>query len=358
MNSKKILYSLLAAVITLSVFTSCEKETENKKIEVKSGIYVLNAGKFKNNNSSITYYDLNTGFSTGDIFLDKNERGLGDTGQDMLIYGSKMYASIYKSGIIEVIDPKTAKSIKSIKLKDDKDNVRAPRSINAANGKIYIVLYDGYVAAMDTATYSIEKTVKVGANPDGSVISNNKLYVANTGGMVEGRDKTVSIINLATFEEIKKVTVNLNPQMVEADNQGNIYVVSNGNYKDIPGKFQCISNDEKVTDIDIKGAKGFDLVDNKAYIYTFDYDEKWQAINKKIIVYDVIANKIISNNIVKTEIIKTPYSIDVNPRTKEIYLGVTDYVNNGKMYCFDNQGNQKYTFTVGINPCKTVFTNK
>ena len=168
-------YAVLAILLSDSTLTSCEKDPViEKDVKVTSGVYVLNSGKFQLNNASISYYDVNTKAVSPDIFYSVNNRGLGDTGQDMLIYGSKMYASIYKSGLIEVLDANNAKSIKTIKLKDDAGNPRAPRSITAANGKIYIVLYDGYVASMDTINFNITKTVKVGANPDGSVISDNK----------------------------------------------------------------------------------------------------------------------------------------------------------------------------------------
>lgn len=356
-TKSKIFAVILTAALSLSFLTSCDTKVEGEDVnEVSSGVYVLNQGKFKSNNASITYFDFKTEFPSGDIFLDKNNRGLGDTGQDMIRYGSKIYVAVYNSKLIEVMDLK-AKSIKTVPLKDEANNARSPRTLNAANGKVYIVLYDGYVASMDTTTLSIDKkTVKVGDNPDGSVISNNKLYVANSGGMAVEKGKTISVIDLAKFEEVKKITVNMNPTAVDADKQGNIYVKSEGNYGDVPGKFQRISNDEVVTDIDVKNVKGFEIADNKAYIYTFEYDEKWQAANKKIVVYDVAANKIVSENLVKDETIeKTPYCINIDPKTKDIYLGVTDYVNNGKMYCFNQNGVLKYKFTVGVSPCKVVF---
>lgn len=356
-TKSKFMAVIFTAALSLSFLISCDTKVDEENVnEVSSGVYVLNQGKHKSNNASITYFDFNTEFSSGDIFLDKNNRGLGDTGQDMLRYGSKIYVAMYSSKLIEVMDLK-AKSIKTVSLKDEANNALSPRSLNAANGKVYIVLYDGYVASMDTTTLSIDqKIVKVGDNPDGSVISNNKLYVANSGGMAAEKGETVSVIDLAKFEETKKITVNMNPTMIDADKQGNIYVKSDGNYGDIPGKFQRISNDEVVTDIDIKNVHGFEIDDNKAYIYTFEYDENWQAANKRIMIYDVESNKLVSEDFVKDVTFeKTPYSIDVDPKTKDVYLGVTDYVNNGKMYCFNSNGVLKYEFTVGVNPCKVVF---
>jgi hypothetical protein len=49
----------------------------------------------------------------------------------------------------------------------------------------------------------------------------------------------------------------------------------------------------------------------------------------------------------------------VNPINKDVFIGETDYVNTGKMYCFGADGALKYSFVTGVNPAKTVFiTNK
>ena len=65
-----------------------------------------------------------------------------------------------------------------------------------------------------------------------------------------------------------------------------------------------------------------------------------------------------SNFIASTAIAKTPYSIDVNPVTKDIYIGETDYSNTGKMYVFGQNGTLKFTFPTGVNPTKIIFLTK
>ena len=353
MKAKKILFGLALCAVTSMVFTSCDPQVDEiKDVTIGTGVYVLNSGKFQKNNASITYYDFTTGFASGDIFLDKNQRGLGDTGEDGLKYGSKLYITVYNSNILEVVNAKTGMSIKSIAI-------TKPRSITAANGKVYVVQYTGQVTQLDTTTLELGTSVTVGANPDASVISNNKLFVANTGGMAAEYDSTISVIDLVQFKELKKIKVNLNPGDIQADNSGDVYVISNGNYglrtPYVAPKFQRIeAGTDKVTDINLI-AKGFDIAGDKAYLYTFDYDSNWQATNKKIAVYDVKNEKLINENIVNTDIIKTPYCIDVDPLTSDIYLGVTDYVNNGKMYCLKNDGTLKLSFMTGVNPCKTIF---
>jgi len=357
MKTKKILSYALVLAVTVPFLSSCDKKNDEViNTEISTGLYVLNSGKFGNNNASMTYYNYEQGFSTTDVFAQKNNRIMGDTGQDMIQYGSKIYIAVYQSSLIEVVDAKTMVSLKSIPMVDANNAVTKPRTLTSANGKVYIVLYSGSVAQMDTTTYAVEKTVKVGANPDKSVIAGNKLYVANTGGMATVKDSTVSVIDLSTFTELKKVVVNLNPSgSMGADSQGDVYVQSNGNYGSIPGKFQRIeAGTYKVSDIAV-AVKGFVAEDDKAYIYNFDYDANWQATNKTIKIYDLKNEKLINDNFTTFSIGKTPYSIGVDPITKYVFLGVTDYTTLGTAYCFDTAGNNKYSFSVGINPIKFLF---
>jgi hypothetical protein len=211
---------------------------------------------------------------------------------------------------------------------------------------------------LDTISLTVEKTISVGANPDASVITNNKLYVANTGGLAAAYDNTISVINLSSFTESKKIKVNLNPGAIKADSYGDIYVVSKGDYNQVPGKFQRVeAGTDKVTDIAV-AVKNFDIVGDNAYISNFDYDAAWQATNKTIAIYNVKNEELINTNIITTDIIKTPYCITVDPVSKDIYLGVSDYVNNGKMYCFTSNGILRFTFLTGVNPAKVVFITK
>jgi len=356
MTTTKIISSLFLSALCATFFTSCESKDDSvESPEISTGVFVLNQGKFEANNAGLTYYDFATGTASTDVFSAKNNRGLGDTGQDMIKYGSNIYIAVYKSSIIEVVNIKTGMSTKSIPMKNAAGTSSSPRSLTSANGKVYIVLYDGHVTELDTLSLTLGKTIAVGANPDASVIVNNKLYVANTGGMSAVKDSTISVINLSSFTETKKITVNMNPGTIKADSYGDIYVVSKGNYGLIPGKFQRIeAGTDKVSDIDLK-VQNFDIVGDQAYISNFDYDASWQAVNKTIALYDVKNEKLLKANIVNTEILKTPYCINVDPTSKDIYLGVSDYSNLGKMYCYAQDGTFKFSFATGLNPAKVVF---
>jgi hypothetical protein len=359
MKTKKIISSILLSAIALPFFSSCNPDEVIEEIpEISTGVVVLNEGQMGNNNSSLTYYDFTTGFSSNEVFNNKNNRNLGDVGQDMIKYGSKIYLAVSNSSIIEIIDAKTFVSKKTISMKNASNVPSTPRSLTSANGKVYITLFDGHVAQLDTTSLIIEKTIAVGSNPEGSVIVNNKLYVANSGGLSLVNDSTISVIDLASFTETEKIKVVINPTIIKADSYGDIYVISVGNYYNIPYTLQRINTITKVVTkiTDVKAYK-MTIDGDNAYIYNYDYDASYKVINKTYTIYDVKNEKLLKSNFIASDAVQnTPYSIDVNPITKDIYIGETlDYKTTGKMYCFSSNGTLKYTFPTGVNPSKTVF---
>ncbi|MDP4239403.1 MAG: hypothetical protein Q8904_08045 [Bacteroidota bacterium] len=235
-----------------------------------------------------------------------------------------------------------------------------PRSLISANGKVYVSLFDGHVAQLDTTSLSVEKTVAVGSNPEGIAFANNKIYVANSGGLSTINDSTISVIDPVTFKEIKRIKVVIDPVVLKADAYGDLYLISMGNYSTIPYTLQRIeaATTEKVSVI--QGLKPYNMTLNgdNVYLYSYDYDANYNVVNKSYSIYDVKSQKVTNSNfIASSAVAKTPYSIDVNPATKDIYIGETDFLNNGKMYCFGQDGILKFSFDAGLNPTRTIFTN-
>ena len=367
MKTIKISRFLLLSALCLSFFTSCEDDNTTPSVpEISTGLFVLNQGQDGQNNASLTYYNLATNLTTEDIFKTKNNRGLGDIAQDVIRYGSNIYITLTNSSIVEVVNATTGISKKTISMVNASNQPSKPRSLAALNGKVYITLLDGHLARLDTTTLTIDKTISVGANPEGIAVANNKLYVANSGGFnyqVNAKaDSTISVIDPTTFTETKKIKVVINPTMIKADKYGDLYVLSMGNYGDIPTALQRIEGStDKVTAISAVKAVNFTIDDDNAYIYNYEYDAvTYAVINKSYSVYDVKNEKVLKTNFIsESAIAKTPYSIDVDPLTKNVFISESDYVNTGKMYCYGSDGAFKYSFNVGVNPTKIAFiTNK
>ncbi len=323
-------------------------------------LFILSEGLFNNNNSTLASYDLTTKTLVADFFLAENKRGLGDTGNDMGIYGSKLYVIMNVSSQIEVINVKTGKSLAQIAMKNEKGIAREPRYIEFHEGKAYVCSFDGTVAKIDTTTLKIEVLVKCGKNPDGICVANKKLYVSNSGGLnFPIYDNTVSVIDIKTFSEIKKITVGVNPGKIRADSQGDVYLVSRGDYGANPYLFQRINSNTDILEDTFENiqALNFNIHNDTAYIYNYDFAKQTFWVK----VFDCKTEKIISENFISdgTELI-TPYGLDINPVNGDVYLtDAKNYTVWGDVLCFNRHGKLKFRINeIGLNPNKVVFSTQ
>ncbi|MDO9153309.1 MAG: YncE family protein [Paludibacter sp.] len=353
----------LAAFIFLLFLPSCDdmhdklRDGTLPETAELTQIFVLSEGLFNMNNSTLAMYNFRTKETVSDYFLAVNKRGLGDTANDMALYGSKLYVVVNVSSQIEILDAATGKSLKQIPMFSDAGVASQPRYIDFHAGKAYVCSFDGTVAKIDTASMKIESIITAGRNPDGICIANNKIYVSNSGGLnFPNYDNTVSVIDIPTFKEIKKIKVGINPSEIHADSEGDVYLVSRGDYGVNGYKFQRINSSTDVMEqsFDNINALNFTIHKDTAYIYNYDFmsNSSW------IKVFDCKQEKIVSENFItdKTEI-QTPYGIDVNPLNGDVYI--TDacmFTMWGNVLCFDNKGKLKFKIKeIGLNPNKIVF---
>jgi len=314
-----------------------------------TGVYVLCEGIFQMNNSQLSYYDFASNTLTEQLFLQQNGRGLGDTGNDLKAYGSKLYCVVNNSNRVEVMRFRDAHSLQVIELPN-----KQPRHIVFYQNKAYVSCFDGDVVRIDTATLEVDGSVNAGYNPEGLCVCNGKLYVANSGGLnYPDYDRTVSIFDLSTFSLIKTIEVGLNPYAVASYDDRFVYVTTRGNYGTELANMHKIDcqTDEVVKSYEME-VFGLYVYDDKAYLYSNDLLSQ----NNWIKVMDLETDRIVKENLITDgTTIRRPYGIMVNPVNGDVY--VTDAYNftvNGDVYCFDKDGRKKFSFGVGLNPSAMV----
>ena len=213
---KQFITYILAAVL-FSAATSCQRDdvlidivqtqvTEPVMTDV-FGFYLLNEGNMGSNKASLDYFDATTGIYNRNIYAARNPEvvmDLGDVGNNIMIYGNKMYAVINCSHKVEVLTPDSARRVAQI----DIPNCRYALGYD---GNLYVSSYVGMaqidptaprgaVFKVDTASLTVTGSVEVGYQPEEMAIIGNRLYVANSGGYhVPDYDNTVSVIDLRTF---------------------------------------------------------------------------------------------------------------------------------------------------------------
>jgi len=353
-------------LIFLSDSTKVSQPMVGSKI---TGFYQLNEGNMGMNRATIDYFDYTTGYYTRDIFSERNPtivKELGNVGNDIKIYGNKVYAVINCSNYIEVFDVHTAIHVKEIRVPNC-------RYMAFNGGKAYISSYSGpveinpnaekgFVAEIDTVTLELTRKVEVGYQPDEIAVYDGKLYVANSGGYrVPNYDRTVSVIDLETFKEIKKIDVGINLHRIKIDKRGYLYVSSRGDYYDTPPNLYVIdTRTEKVVKETGIPVSDMWLDDDLLYYYSVAYN-KYTGGNE--ITYGIldtrtmeqISDKVITDGTDRDILI--PYGIAVNPETKEIFISdAQNYVVTGYVYCYSPEGRLKWRTEGGNIPGHFAFT--
>jgi WD40 repeat protein len=332
-------------------FTACEKNNpvpEPSPVKSLSGVFILNQGSSGMNDAGISYYD----FETGQLQFDIANQLLGDTGEDMIAYGNKLYVSVWGSSRITIFDLTSRTQIQAIDF-----DTHQPYCLASYDGKVYATTTDGYVVRIDTASLSQDGITAVGLNPVGIAAANGKLYVANSGGYnYPNFNNTLSIVDIATFKEENTLTVGLNPNAVHADSYGNVYLTYLGNYVDVPGGFQRIDpKTNAITNISISANEDFVITGDSLYFYGVTYNPDYSA-NNTFGIYNVKTGQLVTNQLITDgTTIHTAYGLGVNAKTGDVYISDTDYSNPGTVYVFGPDGKKKNTLNVGINACWVVF---
>ena len=347
-TSVKVLL-LFAAIFS---FAACSDDDNSQPVPPdaeKGGVmYVLNSGDWKSNNSSLTRYNVSTGEAVQGYFEQQNGRCLGNTANDVIVYGSKMYIAVAGEGTIEVTTL-DAKSLRQIECGAQ------PRYLVAYGGKVYATYYDGYVARIDTTSLVVDAKVKVGRNPEQLAVCGNRLFVANSGGMDYnteiGYDNTVSVIDLVSFCEVDKIEVALNPANVVSAGDG-VFVASYGNYADVPSALQYISKGGVQYVLPDACRQMTEICYNSGTLYGFlsQYDANWNA-TITYISYNP-STGVVDVPWIKEEQKPVPYKVCAVGG----YVCVTasDYMNDGDVYLYDTDGMLVSKFSAGLNPVKVV----
>jgi hypothetical protein len=357
MNMLLRIYQAGVIVIFCFVLFSCKKPQENVPDDSDNLVFdvlVLNEGVWNMNNAGITAYNTVSGKRMEDFYSHANSnRKLGDLANDMQIYGSKLYVAVTTSSQIDVMDAETGVSVKQIPL--FRDGIASqPRQIACHNGKVYVCCFDGTVVKIDTVSLQVEATARAGRNPDGICVANNKLYVSNSGGLdFPNYDSTVSVFDLNTFTETKKIVVKINPGVIKADKSGYVYLVSHGDYEAVRPCLQRLnaSTDQVEQTFDVE-ISDFDIYGNSLYFYAYDYSTNKTAYQ----IFDLLKGSVTNTNFISDDAFpETPYSINVNPFTGDIYItDALNYTSIGDVYCYSSDGKKKFQFESGMLPKKVI----
>lgn len=383
-NKKQILFILCLFFLVIS----CREEelvspTEYDSIKGMSpnpnadviGLYLLNEGPMGTFTATLDFIDYRTATYARNIYAEKNPsqlNGLGDVGNDVQIYNGKIYAVINCSNKVVVLNAYTCEQVaeveiqncRYIKFKGNSGYVSAydvPVGINKNAGK-------GAIYKINLSTNTITDKVTVGYQPEELIISDNYLYVANSGGYkVPNYDNTVSVVSLYgdKMKHDFQIESGINLHRLQMDKYGKIWVSSRGDYNNIPSNLYIL---DKVGDV-YRTVKTMDipcsnmaLKGDSLYVYSVEHS---QITNKNTVTYALINvndQKVISRQFITdgtSNSIDIPYGIAIHPITKDIYItDARNYVTSGQLHCYDITGRKRWSARTGNIPAKMVFLER
>jgi len=320
-------------LIILSLSCSCEKEINpviidsGKTYLTGDGVFILNEGNFRSGNGSLSFFSYDSLKVYNHVFLNINQRPLGDIPYSMGFHGSNAYLLVNNSDKIEVTDRNYLKSVATI------NKISSPRYISfITDSKGYVTsLYSDSLAIIDLLDNSVSGYINIKKTSESIVTVYSTAYVANWAG-----GNQVMVINTATDQVTDSIVVGSEPESMVVDKNETLWVLCNGgwkreNYAELIGidtrtnkiekrfTFPSINDSPTCLQIDGKGANLYFLLN---------------GIRKMTIEAQSLPSQAFI-----PELDRIFYKLGINPRNDELFVtDVVDYVKKGKILRYSNGG--------------------
>lgn len=339
------------------------------------GFYLVNEGNMGSNKCTLDYFDYFTGLYARNFYAERNPnviKELGDVGNDIGIYGSKLYVVVNCSHKVEVLDSRTGTRLGQVDIPNC-------RYVRFYRGKAYVssyvgpVLIDpdapkGAVYEVDTTSLKVTRKVSVGYQPEEMEIVDDYMYVANSGGYrVPNYDNTVSVIQMVDFKQVQQIPVGINLHRLKKDGYNKLWVTSRGDYQSRPSRMYVMDkrrgyNQMIVTDTLPFGVSNMAIRGDSLYFYSTEWNNYTQSNTITYGIVDVRTKQLVSDNFITDgteKEITIPYGIAVHPETGDILVtDAKNYVSSGTLYCFDRQGRKKWSVRTGDIPAHITFLKR
>ncbi|MDE5839508.1 MAG: YncE family protein [Muribaculaceae bacterium] len=339
------------------------------------GFYLVNEGNMGSNKCTLDFYDYHTGLYSRNFYAEKNPqviKELGDVGNDIGIYGSKLYVVVNCSHKVEVLDARSGFRLGQVDIPNC-------RYVRFHRGKAYVssyvgpVLIDpnapkGAVYEVDTLSLAVTGKVSVGYQPEEMEIIDDYMYVANSGGYrAPDYDNTVSVIQMVDFKQVQQIPVGINLHRLKKDRYDKLWVTSRGDYLSRPSRLYVMQkkqgfNQMTVTDTIPIACSNMAFFGDYMYYYATEWNNYSASNSVSYGIIDVRTKKVIADNFITDgteKEITIPYGIAVHPESGDIFVtDAKNYVSSGTLYCFSPDGRKKWSVRTGDIPAHITFLKK
>lgn len=339
------------------------------------GFYLVNEGNMGSNKCTLDWFDYFTGLYARNFYAERNPnviKELGDVGNDIGIYGSKLYVVVNCSHKVEVMDARTGIRLGQVDIPNC-------RYVRFHRGKAYVssyvgpVLIDanapkGAVYEVDTTSFAVTRKVTVGYQPEEMEIVDDYMYVANSGGYrAPAYDNTVSVIQMVDFKQVQQIPVGINLHRLKKDRYNKLWVSSRGDYQTRPSRLYVLEkqkgyNRMEVSDTIPVACSNMAIHGDSLFYYATEWNNFTASNTISYGIIDVRTHEVVSTNFITDgteKEITIPYGIAIHPETGDIFVtDAKNYVSSGTLYCFDREGRKKWSVRTGDIPAHITFMQR
>lgn len=339
---------------------SCDNDGDNEVFEPKgdyeNGLLISGEGSFGGTSGSVSF--ISNDFSTVEhqIYNNVNTgKELGRYVQSITFDNENAYICVDTQNSITVVNRYTFAENGVIS-----EGLVSPRYMTIVNGKGYAtnwgtstwgnIIDDAFIAVINLATLTVERTIPVSVGPERIIEKNGKLYVSHKGGL--GKNNIISVIEINNDEK-SEIIVKEKPDELFFDNQNNLVVLCEGDKYSasevVPASIIKIDTNLKEVILDLEFPTG-------------DYPELLEQ-NGNFIYYNVNSNiyriehsstELSANSFIETDAV-TPYGMAVK-QDGLFLLDVGDYSGQSTLNVYDlTTQTSNFTSKVAVIASKIYF---
>ena len=358
---KKTLFNILILGIVMA-FVSCGgDDPKPEETNIAKGLFVLNEGTYTYASSSLTFYDPESDTVENNLFYRVNLAPLGDAANSMMIDETGMYIVVNSSKYIYKVDEKT------MKYEAKLDGFTSPRHMLSINkNKAYVSdLESTGLWIVDPETMQMAGFIETGNTTEKMVRVGNEVVVTNWSNFYQPNtsNSTIQFVNIETNQLVDEMNVTAEPHSIVLDKYNNIWVLCSGGYMPPcePALF-CINPATRQIvkrfdfgEGDYPSSMAIDKSGENLYILNGGFGTL--DLYKMSVDADALPTTALVNSQQTTDSSPKSFStVAVSPENGDIYItDVKDYVQNGDVLRYDNNGNYIGKFEAGIIPGAMMF---
>ena len=341
---------LVKLLFLLFLFGSCSDdpvETVFFDLDTRNGVFIACEGNFMYGNSSLSFYNKETGKASNQLFYARNNAPLGDVAQSLALQNNILYIVINNSGKIVAVDSKT------VAFNGVITGLTSPRYIHfVSDEKAYVSdLYANHISIINPVTLEITGKIDLGNHTSEQMVQvENHVFVSSWSF-----DEYLLILDNETDAFINKIKVPFQPKEIMVDKNSKIWVLSQGSTEGFSQEniLPALSRIDPVT-FTIEQIYRFEEGELPAGLEMNNAKDTLFYINAGVCKMAVDSRHLPDSAFIKPK--KLFYSLGISPENDEVYISdAVDYTQNALIYRYSQRGELLDSFRVGINPSYFLF---